>query len=166
MSGPFVDLPLTTGDFYTQTRQRQMNVNSKVAWERTSRANLPYEDWKSVPRTRSSDSPDDVDFSIEIDGSEIGDLTVNDGAGDVKIVDIDISGFSVGLHTLQLKARESAPGSYTFNGKVLRFVRHEYLNRLSVWVTLAQPFTGSGPYSQTFEAKNVAVIIHESVEEW
>lgn len=163
---PFSSLPLTTGDYLTQTRQRTMNNNSVVAWERGARANLPYNDFSGT-RSAGANPAGNVTFRVEIDGSLVDSVSVTAGDGAVKLADIDISGFTAdALHTLQIKAVASAAGGFTVLGKVLRFVRHKYLDRLSVWSTMDQTISGSGPYTQTIDVKDVTAIIHESVEDW
>ena len=166
MSGPFVDLPLTTGDYLTQTRQRQMNTNSKVPWERTARWNLPYDDFAGS-RTVGTNPVGTLTISVLIDTSTVASTTASGGANDIKMADIDISAVPVGLHTLQIKVVSSAAGGFTVNGKVLRFVKHEYMNRLSVWTHLTNAVASSdSDYTQTITAGDVSVINHESVQSW
>lgn len=167
MSGPFIDLPLTTGNYFTQTRQRQMNTNSKVPWERSARANLPYDDFTGV-RHPSTNPAGTLAISVLIDTSTIDSTTASGGTNDLKLADIDISAITVGLHTFQVKVVSSAAGGFTVSGKVLRFVKHEYMNRLSVWLHLTNSTSLVPPndYTQEITAGDVSVIIHESVQSW
>jgi len=165
MSGPFVDTPLTTGQYFTQTRQRQMNTNSKMAWERTTHLHLPYEDFEETRSTSSSTTPTGTLY-VAIDSGDVGNAAASNGNGDVKIADVDVSSLAVGLHTMRMRL---VVGSFTTYGKTLRFVRHEFMNRLSVWAHLEQEITndpdGSG-FLQRIKAGSVTVINHESVEGW
>lgn len=168
MADPFLTTVLSTGDYFTQTDQRQMNTNALYNRERSDFLELPYDDFGSVKDLGAAGTPSLL-FSVKINGSTVtgGSTTVSSGTGTVKLGNLDISGLSAGsLNTLQITAISGSAGA---SGKVIRFVKRQDHSYMTVWAECDQTSAYDADLEATittFNCTDTSVITHRQSQAW
>ena len=147
----YSDVEWANGQTITEAKLDTMQGNTDHVREEVNYTEIHIAFWESLDETVSNS----VYLDLEIDTTTVG--AQQAGAGDKHQADLDISGFSEGVHSLVVTL---TPTGHVFT---LRFVKTSDLEFLSYWATIGHRTQGLNYWKQL---EDFTVILHREAQGW
>jgi len=158
----FVVVSWTNGDTITEVKLDQMVANDVHLLDLATRPQIVNESDSltgevainlAVPSTQ-----------LQIDGSDLG--SGSTGSGDHVESDLDISGYSVGIHELTMIIKTLTGSGATARTLLWRFYKAAECDYLTAYYTLTGVLGAGGTGTRTLGTEAITVIIHKDAESW